>query len=299
MSVYNVAKLVLLLLCFVCIDCVLLRETEAHTSVSRVKKRSSSVVFNVESFGARADGVTDNRNAFKATWNEACKAKGNVNILIPKGTYLLGPVRFSGPCINATSMTVRVKGYLKATTNLSSYRFGTGWIEFLWLEGLTLTGGGTFDGQGAKAWPFNSCPTDVNCKLLPTNVKFVGMNRTVIHRITSVNSNSSATNVTFENITMNNVTNPIIIDQEYCPFISCPAKGPSLVKLSDIHFRNIRGTSSSIVAVMLQCSRGIPCRNIYIENVHLDLSSGEEIPTSSCKNVRATYIGTQIPPPCT
>lgn len=32
---------------------------------------------------------------------------------------------------------------------------------------------------------------------------------------------SAATNMTFENIVMKNVTNPIIIDQSYCPFTSC------------------------------------------------------------------------------
>lgn len=35
---------------------------------------------------------------------------------------------------------------------------------------------------------------------------------------------SSATNMTFENITMNNVSNPIIIDQSYCPFGFCSFK---------------------------------------------------------------------------
>lgn len=34
---------------------------------------------------------------------------------------------------------------------------------------------------------------------------------------------SAATNMTFENIVMKNVTNPIIIDQSYCPFTSCTA----------------------------------------------------------------------------
>ncbi|GAV81816.1 Glyco_hydro_28 domain-containing protein, partial [Cephalotus follicularis] len=374
----------------------------------------NSVLFNVKSFGARADGINDDSKAFIAVWKEACKATGKVNLLIPKGTYLIGPVKFSGPCKNASSIIF----HLKATTNLSKYRFGTGWIEFRWLEGLTLTGGGTFDGQGAKAWPYNRCPTDFNCKLLPTNLKFVGMNRTVVRGLTSLNSkffhmalvecrhfkgskikisapdyspntdgihiersssvyfsrsrigtgddcisvgqgnsqvtltsitcgpghgisvgslgryrnegdvnglvvrdctmtgtengiriktwanspdSSAATNMTFENIVMNNVTNPIIIDQTYCPFTSCTAKaslGPSRVKLSDIYFKKIRGTSSSAIAVTLECSKGIPCQNIYLEDVHLDLSSGEEHATSSCKNVRAKYIGTQIPPPC-
>lgn len=70
--------------------------------------------------------------------------------------------------LNMASNVQVYQGYLKAATNLSLYSSGGGWIEFGWLEGLTLTGGGTFDGQGAKAWPFNSCGTHLSCKLLPT-----------------------------------------------------------------------------------------------------------------------------------
>ncbi|XP_011659695.2 exopolygalacturonase isoform X2 [Cucumis sativus] len=345
----------------------------------------------------------------------ACDSAGVVTFLIPKGTYLVGPVIFSGPCKNVSSLTVKMEGYLKASTNLSKYGSGAGWIEFRWMEGLTLNGGGTFDGRGAEAWPFNNCRDDYNCKLLPTNLKFVALNNTVVQHITSLNSkffhlalvqckrfvgselkisapenspntdgihidrssnihfslshiqtgddcisigqgnsqvtissvncgpghgisvgslgryrnegdvsglvvkncsltgtangiriktwpnspgSSSATNMTFENITMNNVSNPIIIDQSYCPFGFCSFKAPSLVKLSDIYFKNIRGTSSSKVAVALECSKGFPCQNVNLENVHLDLSSGENHPSSTCKYVRARYIGTQIPPPC-
>ncbi|MBA0804332.1 hypothetical protein Gohar_003921 [Gossypium harknessii] len=109
---------------------------------------------------------------------------------------------------------------------------------------------------------------------------------------------SAATNMTFENINMENVTNPIIIDQAYCPFASCTPMGPSQVKLSDIYFKKIQGTSLSAVAVALECSKGIPCQDIYLEDVHLELATGEKQVTSTCKNVRAKYIGTQIPPPC-
>lgn len=70
------------------------------------------------------------------------------------------------------------------------------------------------------------------------------------------------------------------------------------MKLSDIYFKNIRGTSSSEVAVALECSKGFPCQNIYLEDVYLELSSGDKHATSLCRNVRAKFIGTQIPPPC-
>ncbi|XP_041012575.1 exopolygalacturonase-like [Juglans microcarpa x Juglans regia] len=419
---------ILLLLCILCFNGVFgsgqgiqvaavlgVEGSEAHKSSLVHHKGRRHGLFDVMSFGARADGRTDDTRAFRAAWKEACEASGSVNLVIPKGTYLIGPIKFAGPCNNVSSLTVLMKGHLKATTDLSNYGFSAGWVEFGRLEGLTLTGGGTFDGQGAKAWPYNNCSTHSKCKLLPTNVKFMAMNKTVVRGITSLNSkffhialvecqnfkgskikisapenspntdgihiersssvyfsgshigtgddcisigqgnsqvtvssvtcgpghgisvgslgkyrnegdvsglvvrdctitgtsngiriktwanspdSSVATNMTFENIVMNNVTNPIIIDQAYCPFTSCTSMAPSRVKISDIYFKNIRGTSSSKVAVALECSRGMPCQNIYLENVHLDLSTGEKHATSTCKNVRAKYIGTQIPPPC-
>ncbi|KAK9145969.1 hypothetical protein Sjap_005872 [Stephania japonica] len=116
---------------------------------------------------------------------------------------------------------------------------------------------------------------------------------------------TAASNMTFENIKMKNVGNPIIIDQTYCPFVSCSSQSPSRVKISDISFRNIRGTTSSPVAVTLDCSKGIPCQGINLDNVHLTLvdqktSQRGQKPsaTAFCQNVKAKYTGTQFPPPC-
>ncbi|KAL3731026.1 hypothetical protein ACJRO7_027969 [Eucalyptus globulus] len=326
-----------------------------------------SAVSDVRRFGALAGGLTNDRKAFEAAWSGKCGSTGRVNLLVPKGTYLLGPVRFAGPCTNV------------------------------------LTGGGVFDGRGAEAWLHNNCLVDFDCKLLPTNIKFISMKKPSVRGVTSVNSksfhialaeisaladspnmdgihierssgvyisksrirtgddsisigqgnslvsitsincgpghgislgryrhegnvsgvvvqdcnmtgmangirikmwpdspdSSIATNMTFENIRMNNTTNPIIIDQTYCPFASCS------IKLSDIHFENKRGTSSSpaaaaAAAAALECSRGFPCQDIYLQDVHLDLLDGkrEMNVTSSRKNVKAKYIGTQIPRPC-
>ncbi|KAF8409885.1 hypothetical protein HHK36_002403 [Tetracentron sinense] len=377
-------------------------------------KTGSSAEFNVNSFGARGDGKTDDSKAFEDAWKAACGSTGTAKLLIPKATYLIGPVKFTGPCKNVESIIVQMQGELKAVTDLSKYP-SDDWVEFGWVEGLTMIGSGTFDGQGASAWPSNKCPTNAKCKLLPTNVKFVSMTKTVVQGITSLNSkffhialveckdfkgsgikisapgnspntdgihverstdvyisqsvigtgddcisigqgnshitvtgvtcgpghgisvgslgkypdekdvnglvvrdctisgtmngiriktwanspaSSAARNMTFENIVMNNVANPIIIDQTYCPFTSCASMAPSRVKLSDISFKNIRGTSSSPVAVTLECSKGSPCQNINLQDVHLDLSSSGTLAKSSCHNVQAKYSGTQIPPPC-
>ncbi|KAH0935188.1 hypothetical protein HID58_012305 [Brassica napus] len=377
--------------------------------------KSSVLIVDVRSFGARANDHRDSTKAFVAAWDMACKSSSSsVDLIIPRGEFHVGPLRFSGPCTNVTHLTVRVKGNLKASTDLSKYRSGGGWIEFGWINGLTLTGGGTFDGQGALAWPFNNCTTDSHCKLLPTvrtlkrtSLKFVGMNRTIVRRISSVNSKffhmalvqcrdfkgtrlnitapsdspntdgihierssnvyfsrshiatgddcvsigqgnsqititsikcgpghgisvgslgrypnekdvkglvvrdckmsgttngiriktwadspglSAATNMTFQNIIMSNVTNPIIIDQSYCPFSSCSSNVPSKVKLSEIYFKNIRGSSSSKVAVQLHCSEGMPCKKVYLENVHLYLAS-----SSGDQNLEANLIDATEP----
>ncbi|XP_039173733.1 exopolygalacturonase-like [Eucalyptus grandis] len=47
--------------------------------------------------------------AFEAAWSGECGSTRRVNLLVPKGTYLLGPVRFAGPCTNVSSLMVTVK----------------------------------------------------------------------------------------------------------------------------------------------------------------------------------------------
>ncbi|KAG0485110.1 hypothetical protein HPP92_009189 [Vanilla planifolia] len=65
--------------------------------------------------------------------------------------------------------------------------------------------------------------------------------------------------VTFEHATMNNVQNPIVIDQNYCPGNgNCPNKS-SGIKISGVTFSDVQGTSATLVAVTLDCSRSNPC----------------------------------------
>ncbi|KAK3212615.1 hypothetical protein Dsin_017321 [Dipteronia sinensis] len=51
----------------------------------------------------------------------------------------------------------------------------------------------------------------------------------------------SVSDIHFEDIIMNNVSSPMIIDQVYCPHNKCNAKLPSLVRISNVSFKNIRG----------------------------------------------------------
>ncbi|RWR98130.1 exopolygalacturonase [Cinnamomum micranthum f. kanehirae] len=370
--------------------------------------------FNIMDYGAKADGKTDDAKAFQDAWMAACGSSGPATIIVPKGEYWMGPLKFTGPCKGVPSITMKLDGHLLAETDLNKFPTGD-WVFFSSIDGLTITGTGVFDGQGASIWHLNDCQQNEKCKLLPTNVKFIAMTNTVIDGITSLNSKnfnfgvvectnfkavnfkvtnpgdspntdgmhvercsdvtiegatigtgddcislgqgltnvhiskvtcgpghgisvgslgkypdekdvtglvvsdstisdtlngirikswgnspsaSSVSNVTFENITFKNVNNPIIIDQEYCPSGACANDVPSKVQISDVTFKNIQGTSASEVGVTLLCSKGLPCKNVKLQDINITPSKGSAPLKSTCDNIKALYTGTQVPPPC-
>ncbi|CAN6453377.1 unnamed protein product [Victoria cruziana] len=109
----------------------------------------------------------------------------------------------------------------------------------------------------------------------------------------------SARNMTFDNIIVKDVANPIIIDQNYCPFkLACAQQAPSRIMISDITFSNIKGTSTTPVAVSLSCSKAFPCKNVNLKEINLSYKGPGGPISSSCENVKATYSGTQVPDPC-
>lgn len=107
-----------------------------------------------------------------------------------------------------------------------------------------------------------------------------------------------ASELHFEDIRMEEVGNPVLIDQEYCPWNQCDSKIPSRVQISDVSFKNIRGTSSTALAVRLVCSSGLPCQNVEMADIDLKYSGDEGPITSECKNVQPTASGIQNPPAC-
>lgn len=73
--------------------------------------------------------------------------------------------------------------------------------------------------------------------------------------------------------------------------------------VSDVEYKNIRGTSASEVAINFNCSKTAPCRAILVENVDLKLegrnkannNNGDAI--ASCRNVKF-HRGVSFVPQC-
>ncbi|XP_057485873.1 exopolygalacturonase-like [Actinidia eriantha] len=380
----------------------------------RASLGKQSRVFDVTRYGAVPNGATETSLAFLAAWRDACAHPGNATLLVPNGTFFIGPVTFEGPCHNQHSPTVTIRGILKAPSRLSSFPTST-WIVFRKLHGLNLTGETdttTLDGQGAKAWALGSSDKKnkpLNRPIVFASLKFAHVSNGVIRNIGLLNSKnfhmsfshckdivvdgvkitapwnspntdgihisgstniritsstigvgddcvsigpgttnisivnvmcgpghgisigslgkypkeknvrgitvenctingtqngvrvktwpgsppSMAANLTFQDIVMINVSNPIVIDQEYCPNHTCLNYKPSRVKLRNIHFRNIKGTYRTKSAVTLVCSSRVACENIEIVNVKLNHTTEEKPLTPSFK-VKGTLEGLQI-----
>ncbi|KAJ0092561.1 hypothetical protein Patl1_26948 [Pistacia atlantica] len=109
-------------------------------------------------------------------------------------------------------------------------------------------------------------------------------------------SSGFARNILFQHAVMTNVQNPIIVDQNYCPDnINCPGK-VSGVKISDVTYQDVHGTSATAVAVKFDCSSKYPCSRIRMENVKLTYKN--QPASASCSNADGTASGLVQPTSC-
>ncbi|CAL0313179.1 unnamed protein product [Lupinus luteus] len=80
--------------------------------------------------------------------------------------------------------------------------------------------------------------------------------------------------VRFQNVRVENVSNPIIIDQFYCDSPSSCQNQTSAVEISEIIYQNISGTTKSDKAIKFDCSDAVPCSNLVLSNVNLEKLDG-------------------------
>ncbi|KAF3436585.1 hypothetical protein FNV43_RR23677 [Rhamnella rubrinervis] len=102
--------------------------------------------------------------------------------------------------------------------------------------------------------------------------------------------------VTFSNIHMDNVRNPIIIDQFYCLSKDCTNQ-TSAVLVSDILYTNIKGTYNIRSPPMhFGCSDSVPCTNLTLSDVELLPALGDVVSDPFCWNAYGVLQTLTIPP---
>ncbi|KAF5804281.1 putative polygalacturonase [Helianthus annuus] len=104
----------------------------------------------------------------------------------------------------------------------------------------------------------------------------------------------NASNIMFRNIILNNVSNPIIIDQNYCDQEKACKEQDNAVEIINVTYQNITGTSADKEAVIFDCSKSHPCRGIILKQINITQVGGDDA-KAICKNVELTPIKTVIP----
>ncbi|KAK8485994.1 hypothetical protein V6N11_069281 [Hibiscus sabdariffa] len=98
--------------------------------------------------------------------------------------------------------------------------------------------------------------------------------------------------ISFENILLNNVDNPIIINQFYQDKGKLRSYGlfgkASAIEVSDVTYSDIQGTSASKQAIDLNCDNVVGCTNIVMKNIHITASADAPQIYSFCNNAHGT-----------
>ncbi|KAM6602260.1 hypothetical protein CsatA_021869 [Cannabis sativa] len=103
---------------------------------------------------------------------------------------------------------------------------------------------------------------------------------------------------TFNNLNFHDVQNPILIDQHYC-FDPRGCKDlATAVHIDNVTFSNAIGTSSTEIAMNLNCSKSVPCTNINFKEIRLTPSKPLKVIQSSCNNAQGTTTGVVQPASC-
>ncbi|KAL2945323.1 hypothetical protein RDABS01_006081 [Bienertia sinuspersici] len=103
---------------------------------------------------------------------------------------------------------------------------------------------------------------------------------------------SQISNIIFENLVMEQALNPIVIKQD---FPALPGK-PNYAKITDVHFKNIRGTTTTNAAVSFACNKATPCEGIDVADINLTggaslVGKVGSVVSANCANAKVVFSG--------
>nr|XP_004288735.2 PREDICTED: polygalacturonase [Fragaria vesca subsp. vesca] len=217
---------------------------------------AGGATYNVVSYGARGDGKTDSTKAFLRAWSAACFSSRSATVYVPRGTFLLKPVVFSGPC--RSSRIVFQMGAGTSTTLVAPSNYwelgNTGnWILFIKVTGLSIYGG-TVDARGAGYWHCKRYGK--SCTAGARSVSLFWCSNVVVSGLRTLNSQTMHMAIDHSNnVHVKNV------------WIRAPSGSPNT---DGIHIEASTGitiTASTIMTGDDCISLGSGARNVWIERI--------------------------------
>ncbi|KAF6172180.1 hypothetical protein GIB67_024802 [Kingdonia uniflora] len=245
---------------------------------------SEPCIFNVMSFGAVGDGSTDDTDAFRSAWKEACAVESGVLLAPADYEFTITSTIFSGPC--NPGIVFQLDGVLMPPDGPDCWPEGDSkkqWLVFYRVDGMTLTGSGTIEGNGEKWWELPCKPhkgphgttLPGPCES-PVLIRFFMSSNVVITGLQIQNSPQfhmkfdGCDGVQIEDLS-----------------ISTPALSPNT---DGIHIENTKsvGIYNSFIANGDDCiSIGTGCSDVNIENITCEHSHGISIGSLGVQNSHA------------
>ncbi|KAG7967597.1 hypothetical protein I3843_08G107200 [Carya illinoinensis] len=320
-------------------------------------------VYNVISFGAKANGIGDSTPAFINAWAAAsCASTGSTAIKVPKGRYVLGSSAFKGDC-KSFDITFQIEGTLVAPADYGVLGKAKIWLSFEGVSHVTIVGG-ALDAKGQSLWACKLAASK-NCPSGATTLSFTDSNNIRIKGLLSQNSqmfhivlkiiaagdspNTDGIHVQLSSnvaITKSRIrtgddcisigpgTKDLWIERVECGpghgisigmkkavftgtqngfrikswarpsngfvqrvrFLGAVMNNVSGIKISDVIYRGIRGTSATQTAIKFYCSSKKTCTGIRLENVNLTCL--DQVAQSSCTNAIGRTLGSIQPNGC-
>ncbi|XWS20417.1 hypothetical protein CRYUN_Cryun31cG0099300 [Craigia yunnanensis] len=102
-----------------------------------------------------------------------------------------------------------------------------------------------------------------------------------------------ARKISFEKIRFIRADSPIIIDQYYCPSAVNCKNETSAIKISDVSYSSIVGTSITDKVINLSCDQNVGCSNIQFHNVYINSTVPGKKAYSYCFNAHGKYTHTR------
>ncbi|XP_010248557.1 PREDICTED: polygalacturonase At1g48100 [Nelumbo nucifera] len=221
---------------------------------------SHSTIFDILSFGAKGDGISDDSKAFQAAWKAACRVPSATVEIPSEFRFLIRPITLQGPCM--PHLVLQIDGTLLAPPQISAWSKSSlfQWINFKWVHNFTIQGTGTVDGQGSAWWSLSQVNyiqkrSKYIPDIKPTALRFYASYDVTVRDITIVNSPQC--HLKFDSsgrVKINNIT------------ISSPETSPNT---DGIHLQNTRdveiqhsniGCGDDCVSIQTGCS------NIHIHH---------------------------------